>query len=596
MLRTADYIAQTLSRHTKNCYMVTGGGAMHLNDAFGQSGMNVVYCHHEQSCSMAAEADARISGQFAVVNVTTGPGGINALNGVYGAWTDSIPMVVISGQVKSNTYRGSYDIRGLRQLGEQEVDIVEMVRGITKYAFCITDPATVRYHLERAIFEATTGRMGPVWLDIPVDIQAAMVNVDALEKFVPSQSEKTEFLTIKPDTVERIISMIHSSNRPVIIASTGIRLAGAMDELEETVNLLDIPIVTSCNHDVFDNFHPNYIGQQGTVGDRAGNIAVQNADLLLILGSRMPIRQVSYNWENFAKNAYKIQVDIDEVEMQKPTLKIDLPVVADCKVFLNELNHALRHLKTVYKPNNRWKEWCQEKRQRYPIVTPRQKDPTKPLNPYHFLFELQRKLSAQDVTVCANGMAGVATYQTARLHKGQQLFTNIGCASMGYDLPAAIGAAVADPARRVICIAGDGSIMMNLQELQTIKTLDLNVKIFVLNNNGYLSIKSTQKNFFKRLYGSTPESGIEFPDFVKVGIAFGIPSFTIKEFDFDKALDQYLTMKGPVLIDVIVDSEQPFEPKLSSKVMPDGKIVSASLEDMAPFLPSEEMETNYFRD
>lgn len=593
-MRTADYIAQTLAKYTKNCYMVTGGGAMHLNDAFGLSGMKIVYCHHEQTCTMAAEADARVSEQFAVVNVTTGPGGINALNGVYGAWTDSIPMVIISGQVKSNTFRGSYQIPGLRQLGEQEVDIVEMVKGITKYAYCITDPSTARYHLEKAIYEATTGRMGPVWLDIPVDIQASQIEPDQLAGFTPSEQEKTRFSKIDPEMIREVFSKISGARKPVIIASTGVRLANAMDDLEEAVNLLDIPIVTSCNHDVFDNYHPNYAGQQGTVGDRSGNITVQNADLLLIIGSRMPIRQISYNWENFAKQAYKIQIDIDEIEMRKPTLQIDLPIVADCKSFLVALNSFLKQNRSVYKPNKAWKDWCLEKKHRYPIVMPHHKDPGKPLNPYHFLYELQQKLSEKDVTVCANGMAGVATYQTARLKKGQQMFTNIGCASMGYDLPAAIGAAVAAPEKRVICVAGDGSVMMNLQELQTIRTLGLNVKIVVLNNNGYLSIKSTQKNFFKRLYGSTPESGIEFPDFAKVGEAFGIPSFTIREFDFHAKLDQILAMKGPVLMDVIVDSEQPFEPKLSSKVMPDGKIVSASLEDMAPFLSAEEMKSNYF--
>jgi len=595
-MRLADYIAQTLAKHSKNCYMVTGGGAMHLNDAFGQSGMNIIFCHHEQTCTMAAEADARVSKQVGVVNVTTGPGGINALNGVYGAWTDSIPMVVISGQVKSTTYRGNYHIPGLRQLGEQEVNIVEMVRGITKYAHCITDPSTVRYHLEKAIFEATTGRMGPVWLDIPVDIQAVLIDKDKLPGFTPSDREKNKFLNIGPKIIQQVFLKLKTAKKPIIIASTGVRLADAIDDLEETVNLLDLPIVTSCNHDVFDNHHANYVGQQGTVGDRAGNIAVQNADLVLIIGSRMPIRQISYNWENFAKHAYKIQVDIDEIEMQKPTLKIDFPVVADCKAFLIELNHLIKKNVSDYKPNVRWKDWCVGKKLKYPIVQPHHKDAGKPINPIYFLYELQQKLNEKDVTVCANGMAGVTTYQTARLRKGQQMFTNIGCASMGYDLPAAIGAAMGAPEKRVICVAGDGSVMMNLQELQTIKALNLNVKIFIVNNNGYLSIKSTQKNFFKRLYGSTPESGITFPDFVKVGNAFGIPSFTIRKHNFDSQLEQYLNMQGPVLVDVILDSEQSFEPKLSSKVLSDGKIVSPSLEDMAPFLSEEEMKSNYYQE
>jgi acetolactate synthase I/II/III large subunit len=597
MLKVSNFIFQTLRENgCDTVFLVTGGGAMHLNDAAGfENGMKKVCLHHEQSCAMAAEGYTRVTNKPAIVNVTTGPGAINAINGVFGAWTDSIPMIIISGQVKRATLMKTHAIEGLRQLGEQEVDIVRMVSGITKYAHCVTEPESIKYHLEKAIYEATNGRPGPVWLDIPVDVQGSMIDPAELKGFEFSEKDKS----LSNNTISQIsevVERLKKAKRPIVIASNGIRLAGAFEELDRFITKANIPIVTSCFHDIIDYQHPNYVGQQGTVGDRSGNISVQSSDLVLIIGSRMPIRQISYNWENFAKNAFKIQIDVDSVEMTKPTFVVDMPITCDAKVFLNEITNQLE--KSSYNNINSaaWLNWCKEKRDKYPIVLEKHKNPERPINPYHFLYELQSKLTSNDIIVTGDGAAGVVTFQTAQCKKGQILFTNMGSASMGYDLPAAIGAAVADPTRRVICLAGDGSLQMNIQELQTVFHHNLNIKIIVVNNDGYMSIRTTQKNFFKNHIGYNAETGVSFPKFEKVGNAYGIPSFTLSKFDFDTDLDRYLSMDGPVLIDVILDSEQFFEPKLSSKIMPDGTMVSASLEDMAPFLSEEEMNSNRVTD
>jgi len=599
MIKLSNYIFSTLQKQNINTvFMVTGGGAMHLNDSIGRvEGLHFVCNHHEQASAMAAEGYARVANKPAILNVTTGPGSINALNGVYGAFTDSIPMIVIGGQVKRETLTSAYNIPGLRQLGDQEVDIVHMVEKITKYAVTIKDPNTIRYHLEKALYLATHGRPGPVWLDIPVDVQSTMINEDELEGFDEAElTEQPSTARLRAD-VEQVIQKIRASKRPVIIGSTGIRLAGALAEFKEAIELSGIPVTTAWSHDVIYYDHPQYIGKQGSIGDRAGNFAVQNADLVLIIGSRMPIRQVSYNWENFAKSAYKIHVDIDPAELAKPTMNNDLALNYDAKDFLNELILALKqessNLKQAF---NDWLQWCLVRKQKYPTLLPQHQNPERPINPYYFMHELQQKLGADDVIVCGNATACIVTFQTSQVKEGQQLFSNSGSASMGFDLPAAIGAAVAAPHKRIICIAGDGSIQMNIQELQTIAYNKLNIKVFVLDNGGYLSIKSTQNSFFKLHIGTSIDDGVSFPDFEKIGKAYSIPSSTISEFNFQQQLDEILQTKGPALCNVKLDPEQLFEPKLSSKQLPDGKMVSASLEDMFPFLSKEELESNMIRE
>lgn len=593
-MKLSNYIFSTLkSKGIDTVFLVTGGGAMHLNDAIGRvEGLHFVCNHHEQASAIAAEGYARVTNKPAILNVTTGPGGINALNGVFGAFTDSIPMIVISGQVKRETMLATYKIPGLRQLGDQEVDIVSMVKNITKYAETITDPTTIRYHLEKAIHLATSGRPGPCWLDIPVDVQSANIDEASLTGFDPAELHENIKDQLEED-VKQVISRIKAAERPVIIGSTGIRLANAIEIFYEAVDLLGIPVTTSWAHDIIHYDHPQYIGKQGSIGDRAGNFAVQNADLVLIVGSRMPIRQVSYNWENFARGAYKIQVDIDAAELKKPTMKPDLPLQYDAGDFLSAVAKELCSSDDFDKNKyDGWLDWCKQRKARYPTILPHHSDENKPINPYHFLHELQQRLNEKDIIVCGDATACIVTFQTSRLKQGQRLFSNSGCASMGYDLPAAIGAAVAAPDQRVICLAGDGSIQMNIQELQTVAHHRWNIKIFVLDNNGYLSIKSTQNNFFGLSVGSSPESGVSFPDMEKIGQAYGIPSFTLEGLPFYDQLEKVLAMDGPVLCNVKLDPEQLFEPKLSSKQLPDGRMVSAPLEDMFPFLSKEELESN----
>jgi acetolactate synthase-1/2/3 large subunit len=593
MTKLSNYIFSYLkSQGLDTVFLVTGGGAMHLNDAIGRvKGLKFVCNHHEQASAIAAEGYARVANRPAILNVTTGPGGINALNGVFGAFTDSIPMMVVSGQVKRETMLSSYNIPGLRQLGDQEVEIVPMVKGITKYAVTVTDPNTIRYHLEKALYLTTCGRPGPCWLDIPVDVQAAMIDETSLKGFDAYELEQIDTSNIAEDA-RKVINKMASAERPVMIGSTGIRLAGAMRDFQEVAELMGIPVTTAWSHDVIFHDHPQYIGKQGSIGDRAGNFAVQNADVVFMIGTRMPIRQVSYNWENFAPAAYKIHVDIDKAELVKPTMKTDLALQYDAKEFLQSMLKELKENTFNTEKYAGWLDWCVERKKKYPTVLPHHKDPSKPINPYYFLYELQQKLTEKDVIVCGDATACIVTFQTSQIKKGQQLFSNSGSASMGFDLPAAIGAAAAAPDKRIICLAGDGSIQMNIQELQTVAQHKWNLKIFVLDNGGYLSIKSTQNNFFGLAVGSGPDSGVTFPNMEKIGTAYGIPSFTIDQFDFQKQIDEVLEMEGPVICNVVLDTEQMFEPKLSSKQLPDGKMVSASLEDMFPFLSKEELASN----
>lgn len=593
MIKVSDFIFRTLAdTGVKHVFLVTGGGAMHLNDAIGREKRIQYVCnHHEQASAIAAEGYARTSGNVGVVNVTTGPGGINALNGVFGAFTDSIPMVIVSGQVKRETLLTTHNIPGLRQLGDQEVDIISMVKGITKYAVMVTDPTDIKYILKKALAIATSGRPGPCWIDVPVDVQGSMIDEVTLRDY-DSSEDAPAYVKDLPELCKKVIDKIKNSERPSIIGSTGIRLAGALEVFERVVNKLHIPVATAWNHDIIESDHACYCGKQGSIGDRAGNFTVQNSDLVLIIGSRMPIRQVSYNWENFARHAYKIQVDADEAELRKPTMKLDLPIHCDAKLFLEELERQIERLGYNAEKFKSWLNWCKERVVKYPVLQPKHQDPKKPLNPYFFIHTLQKNLNKDDVIVCGDATACIVTFQTSQIKKGQRLFSNSGSASMGFDLPAAIGAAFAAPNKRVICMAGDGSIQMNIQELQTVVHHKLPIKIFVLNNNGYLSIKSTQNSFFGLSVGSSPDSGVSFPDMVKIGNAYGLKTYRIEGTDFQSQLNEILQTPGPVLCDVVLDVDQLFEPKLSSKRLEDGKMVSAPLEDMFPFLEKEELLSN----
>jgi len=595
MIRLADYVAQTLVKHgCDRVFLITGGLAMHLNDAIGKcAGLSYTCCHHEQACAMAADGYARIRNTPAVVQITGGPGGINALNGVFGAFTDSIPMLVISGQAKRETCLSSYDLPGLRQLGDQEVEIVPMVKGITKYAAFVRDPETIRHDLEKAIYLTTHGRPGPCWLDIPVDVQAAMIDEEKLKGYDPAADAlETDAALLRKNCAE-ILQRIGRAERPVILAGSGIHLAGALDLFEKTAMRLGIPVTLAWTApDALPTDHPLNCGRPGTVGDRPGNFAVQNSDLVLVLGSRLNIRQISYNWKNFARAAYKIQVDVDPAELNKPTVKPDLGVRADLKDFLTELDRQIGETKFTASQAAGWLPWCRERVKRYPAVTARQREGDA-VNPYPFVDEVIRRLDANDIVVCGDATASIVPFQVGFIKKGMRMFANSGSASMGFDLPAAIGAALAGNGRRVICFAGDGSAQFNIQELETIRFHRLPVKIFVLNNGGYLSMRLTQGGFFKgNFIGEAERSGVSLPDYVAVAAAYGLPAIRIERTGFGGQLDRFLGEKGPALCEVMLDPQQEFEPKLTSRRLDDGRMTTSSLEDMAPFLSREELASN----
>ena len=595
-MKLAKYISQFLvDNGITDCFMVTGGGAMHLDDAIGhQAEIRCTFNHHEQACAIAAEGYTRMTGKLAAVCVTSGPGGTNAITGVMGGWLDSIPMFVISGQVKRETTIWACSDLNLRQLGDQEFNVIDSVKNMTKYAEMVTNAREIAYHLEKALYLATHGRGGPVWLDIPLDVQGTKIETEELIHFRPEE----EFAW-KPEisgaAMDIVLQKLKEARAPLVLAGTGINLGGAREKLLRFLDKYKIPAVTAWNaNDTVAYDNPYYVGMPGTVGIRSGNFAVQNCDLLISLGCRMNIRMIGYNHHDFAKNAFKVIVDIDPRELVKPTIRADLPVNADVNAFLDAM------LEADYTPvpaHGKWLAWCRDLLVRYPAVRPEYHSDEKNINPYVFVDKLFGLLQADDRIICGNGAACVVTFQAAKIKQGQRMFTNSGCAAMGYGFPAAVGVAVSDNSRRTICIDGDGSLMMNVQEMATVSHNKLNLKLFILNNNGYLSIRQTQRNLFQPPFiGIDRESGVGFPDFGKLAEAFGIPYYKIeKESAADGQLEAVLGSEGPCVCEVVVDPEQNFEPKSSSKVLPDGRIVSPSLDDMAPFLERAEFDRIRYR-
>ena len=596
MIKLTDYIVKLLNeKGIDQVFMITGGGAMHLNDSFGKHpGMHVFFNHHEQACAIAAEGYFRVTGKMSVVNVTTGPGSLNTLTGVMGQWTDSVPVLYLSGQVKFETTVYSCPELHLRQLGDQEINIIDIVKPVTKFAAALFDPADVRYVLEKAIYLATTGRPGPVWIDIPMNVQGASVDENELRGFDPDISgleEKGKAIELRK--IPQVLEYLEKSERPLLIAGHGIRLSGSKDLFIKIIDRLKIPVVTTFNgFDLVPSDHPDFIGRIGTIGDRAGNFALQNADLLISIGSRHNIRQISYNFKDYGRNAKKILIDIDPAEINKPTIQPDLALVIDAKVFLSEFGKLIR-----LENNLRWQwwtDWCLERKKKYPVVVPEYKDPKKKLNPYFFIQCLTSLLEEDAVMVAGNGSACVSLFQAGVVKKNQRIFWNSGCASMGYDLPAAIGACVGNNFRQVICLAGDGSMQMNIQELITVSFNKLPVKIFYLNNRGYISIRQTQENFFNgRIVGAGPESGVGFPDIIRVAKAYGLKTFSIRSVkNIDQLIKDVLSFPGPALCNVILNENYIFAPKVSSEKKPDGTIVSKPIEDMFPFLERKEYLSN----
>jgi len=603
-IRLADYVANFFAGHgVKDVFSVVGGGAMHLNDALGHhKDLHVTYNHHEQACAIAAEAYARLDNKIAVVCVTTGPGGMNALTGILCGWLDSIPMFIISGQVRYDTtarYALKFTEAPVRAMGDQEYDIVKAVAPMTKYAVMLEDPKQIRYILEKSWHLATTGRPGPVWVDIPVDFQGCCIEEDELPGYNPSEEDKTLPPPVGMSVIETVLEKIKCAERPVFYAGYGIRLSGGYAAFRSVAEKLNIPIVTYFNAiDLIEDDCALYCGRGGSIGDRPGNWAIQNADLILAVGTRISIRQVGYNWQTWARAAEVIMVDIDLPELKKPTLHVELPIWADAKDFLEKLDNAASPHVPVSK-SGKWLETCQRWKMDYPAVLPKQwAENGKTANAYAFVRYLSSQLPENSLTAISNGACSVIGSQTYVIQRGSRMIVNSAVASMGYGLPAAIGACIGGGRRDTICLEGDGSIMMNLQELQTVLTNHLPIKIFLINNGGYHSIRITQANLFSEhsKIGIGPESGdLSFPVFQKIAEAFGYPYYSAySNKEMQTVVSAVLAREGPAFCEVFTDTEQVWEPKSSTRRLEDGTLVSAPLEDLAPFLPREELRRNMF--
>ncbi|MBR3144832.1 MAG: thiamine pyrophosphate-binding protein [Clostridia bacterium] len=607
-IRLADYVADFLVSHgVTDCFSVVGGGAMHLNDALGhKEGLKVTYNHHEQASAIAAESYARLNNKIAALCVTTGPGGTNAITGVVGGWLDSIPMFVISGQVRYDTTsryaeRFTQGLK-LRAVGDQEFDITKAVGCMCKYAAMLEDINDIKYMLEKAWHLAVTGRPGPVWIDIPVNYQGSFIETDDLREYDSSEDDETLPPAVDNSTVKMIIEMLKKASRPVIYAGGGIRLSGGYDCFNKLKNKLGVPVVTYWNSiDVIETDDPLYCGRGGNMGDRAGNFAVQNSDLLLCIGTRLSIRQVGYSFKTWARAAKVIMVDADKAEFKKPTIHVDFPVHADAKEFMSAMLKECETINGTVFRDDKWREQCLLWKKNYPVVSDEKyKENGIGANVYAFIKTLSDTLPDNSLTAVSNGACCVAGHQAWNIKKGTRFIINNAIASMGYGLPAAIGLCIASKEKKTVCLEGDGSIMMNLQELQTIVTNKLPIKIFMINNNGYHSIRITQTNLFgdHTKVGIGPESGdLSFPDFSKIAAAFGLPYFSAhSNSELRKTIEEVFNTEGFAFCEIFTDTKQVWEPKSSTRRLPDGRLVSPPLEDLAPFLPREELHKNMFID
>ena len=591
-VKISDYIAEFLvEQGIKYNFTVPGGGAMHLNVSLGhQTGMTNIFVQHEQAASIAAEAYYRQSNELPLVCCTTGPGGTNTLTGVLGAWLDSIPMLVISGQVKYQTTVRSTGLP-MRVLGDQEFDITPVVKPMTKYAEMITRPELVKYHLQKALYLAKNGRPGPVWLDIPLDIQWAYFDTDDFIEFDETEVQNTNARPVSDATLDLIIDKIKNAKRPVFYSGVEIRTDGAFDEFKEAVEKLKIPVVTSFDGiDLMTDDDYYYVGRAGDVGNRYGNWAVQNADFVLTVGSRLGMRQVGHTPESWAREA--VVVMVHPMEVTKFRVHVELPVRSNPKEFLRKL---CDRIDDTLEEKTEWLTKCKEWMRDYPVVSKeRHYNKDGLANAYCFMNEVSKVVKEDTPIVSANGSACVVGANAFVLKKGQRFILNSGAASMGYDLPAAVGACFAADNHETVCMSGDGSIQMNLQELQTIVFHKLPIKIFVINNGGYHSMRQTENNLFPDVsnIGVGPETGdLSFPSMEKIANAYGIPYCSIdNNMDMPEKLKKFMEIDGYGMCEIFVDTNQKFEPKPSAMKLPDGTLVSPPMEDMAPFLPREELE------
>ncbi len=582
MIKLSDYVMKFVaSQGVKHIFMLPGGGCMHLVDSLGRNRkLRFIPMLHEQAAAIAADASAQYTGKPGVVLVTTGPGGTNTVTGVAASWIDSTPVIYLSGQAKrADLLKG----RGVRQMGVQEVDVVSIVSSITKYAVTVMRPEDIRFHLEKAVQLAHEGRKGPVWIEIPLDVQGSLIDEKKLKGFTPSKK-----ILKKPD-ISQCVKLLKAAKRPVILAGNGIRMAGAASGFLKLIRKLNIPVLTTWRAaDMLPENDPLYFGRPGSVGQRAANFIQQNSDLIITIGARLDLPQVAFDYANFARDAKKIIVDIDAAEIRKMGFKKDIAINSDAKVFIELLLKRAKPSGT-----NKWREWCARLKRSYPV-------PDKSslltsgefINTYNLIDVLSKQLTARDILVPgSSGSCAEVTMQTIKIKKGLRVLNTPGLGSMGFGLPAGIGACVAS-GRRTIGVVGDGGLQHNIQELETIKRLGLPYKLFILNNNGYGSIRMMQTRHFKgRLVSCDPSSGLTVPDTLRIAEAYGIKTKRITAKDnLEKKVKEVLSSKGPVICDVEVEPMLETAPRVSSAVLPDGRIVSKPLEDLWPFLERDEFQ------
>jgi len=588
-MNLSDYVVSFLeNKGIKNVFTVSGGGSIFLCDALYRAKKLKYVCnHHEQAVAMSAEAYSRCSNKIGASIVTTGPGGTNSITGTACCWIDSIPTITISGQVFLNQTIGN---SGLRQLGVQEINIIDIVKPITKYAVMVTDPLTIGFHLEKAFYIATSGRPGPVWIDIPANIQNSQINIRKLKIFTEDKSKKKTNKSLTKRKISKIIKLLNKSKRPIIHAGHGVRLSKSKDLLLKFIEKNNLPLLTSWNGaDLIEDSHKLFIGRPGTFSSRAPNFALQKCDLYISIGTRLPYAITGYDSKDYAREAVKIMVDIDKSELNKKSLKIDLKVNSDAKDFLQKI--CQKRLKNT-KRFDKWILNCKKWVKKYPIIDPKYKFQRNSVNSYYFIDQLSKNLKGNDIIVTDMGLSFVGTYQAIRVKKNQKIFTNSGHAPMGWGLPAAIGACIAANRKKIILLSGEGGLQMNIQELATIMHEKLPIKIFIYNNGGYLTIKQTQQLGFKsRIMGSDKKSGISFPDYKKISQSHKIKYIKINNHKYMyKKISKFLISNKPGICELILDNEQPQIPKAINKRLKDGTIQPSKLDDLYPFLDPQELK------
>lgn len=598
MRKLSDYVVRFIAdRGVKHIFLVTGGGAMHLNESLGRCSEIEAICNsHEQASAMAAEVYGKATNNLGVAMVTTGPGGTNAVTGVAGAWLDSTPCLFVSGQVKrpDRMFDSQGQALGMRQLGVQEIDIISIVRPITKYAVTVLDPATIRYHLEKAVHLACSGRPGPVWIDIPLDVQAFPIDADTLPGFDPAELTTPSREAECGPRIERIIEALNASTRPLVFAGNGIRLARAEQEFAALIRLLNVPVVaTWCAADLISSEDPLFVGRPGSVASRGANFALQNCDFLLSVGVRLDFAITGFAPDKLAREAHKVMVDIDAAELAKMSPHIDTPVLADARAFLAEMLARQDRVQQVDRAE--WNQRCADWKTRYPLVTAEHRTPEGPVSIYHLAEVIGTETTGSDVMVSGSSGSGIEIFLLAcPTRTGQRIYHTAGLGAMGYGIPSSIAACLAHGRARTVCVDGDGGFQFNIQELETVARLGLPIKFFVLNNDGYASIRASQTNYFgQATIGCDSRTGVTVPDLSKVAAAYNLQSVVIADqSDLRRDVRRVLEMPGPVVCDVHVIPDEVRAPRLSSVQRPDGSFVSKPLEDLWPFLDREEFLSN----